>query len=268
MTDGAEVAEVANGVGPPLAQFVGLLGSLTSDFDVNEVLQQTFEHAHAAMPVSGVAVVLGDAAGRPGVVSMDQPNETLEVLQLDTDEGPCLECFRTGRPVVAPDLSEAPARWHQWSQGAISQGFRSAYSTPMVDRSRTVGALNLFAGQPHALRGEDLVIAQALAYLATLAVVTRRDGQLVDQLQRALDSRVVIEQAKGILSRHVDLDMNAAFQLLRRLARTTNIKLLTVAERVVDGSVSAEEMLAAFGRPDSRIDSRVADTGRAPADRD
>lgn len=233
----------------PLMDFVDLLESLTSDFDVNEVLQQIFEHARRAMPVVSVAVLLGDAAGRPGVVSMDERSDRLEMLQLDIDDGPCLECLHTGRAVSATDLTSAPTRWHRWSQMALARGYGSAYSTPLVDRSRRVGALNLFAKTPHALRADDLRTAQALAHLATLAVVTRRDGRLVDQLQRALDSRVVIEQAKGILSRHPDLEMDSAFELMRRVARTTNTKLTTVAARVVDGSIDAENVLSAFDRP-------------------
>lgn len=236
----------------PLAGVVDLLGTLTGDFDLDEYFQRVFEHARTRMPVSAVALVLGDSAGRPGVVSMDQASEDLEELQLDTNEGPCLDCFHTGKPVAAPDLAHAEPRWRDWTDAATARGYRSAYSTPLVSRSIPIGALNVFSDREDALDPGHLLLAQALADTTTIAIVTRRSGQLVDQLQQALDSRVVIEQAKGILAGHPDLDLDQAFDLLRRLARTTNSKLTLVAAKVVDGSVTAEAILAAFGRPPSR----------------
>ena len=235
-----------------LAGVAHLLGALTGDYDLDEYFQQVFEHARAHMPVTAVALVLGDSAGRPGVVSMDQASEDLEELQLDTNEGPCLDCFHTGKPVVAPDLAHAEPRWRAWTDAATARGYRSAYSTPLVSRSVPVGALNVFSDREGALDPAHLLLAQALADITTVAIVTRRSGQLVDQLQQALDSRVVIEQAKGILAGHPDLDLDQAFDLLRRLARTSNSKLTLVAAKVVDGSVTAEALLAAFGRPPAR----------------
>lgn len=235
-----------------LAGVADLLSTLTGDFDLDEFFQRVFEHAAARMPVTAVAVVLGDSAGRPGVVSMDQASEDLEELQLDTNEGPCLDCFHTGKPVTAPDLSHAEPRWAAWTDAATARGYRSAYSTPLVSRSVPIGALNVFSDRVDALEPVHLLLAQALADITTVAVVTRRSGQLVDQLQQALDSRVVIEQAKGILAGHPDLDLDQAFDLLRKLARTTNSKLTLVAAKVVDGSVTAEAVLAAFGRPPKR----------------
>lgn len=237
---------------PVLAGVVDLLAALTGDFDLDEFFQQVFELASARMPVTAVALVLGDSAGRPGVVSMDQASEDLEELQLDTNEGPCLDCFHTGRAVAAPDLAQADPRWRAWTDAATSRGYRSAYSTPLVSRSVPIGALNVFSDREGALDPGHLLLAQALADITTVAVVTRRSGQLVDQLQQALDSRVVIEQAKGILAGHPDLDLDQAFDLLRKLARTTNSKLTLVAAKVVDGSVTADAVIAAFGGPPAR----------------
>lgn len=236
----------------PLQGVVDLLGTLTGEFDLDEYFQQVFEHARASMPAAAVALVLGDSAGRPGVVSMDQASEDLEELQLDTNEGPCLDCFHTGKPVPAPDLANAEPRWRAWTDAAMARGYRSAYSTPLVSLGVPIGALNVFSDREDALDPGHLLLAQALADVTTIAIVTRRSGELVDQLQQALDSRVVLEQAKGILAGHPDLDLDQAFDLLRKLARTTNSKLTLVAAKVVDGSVTAEDLLAAFGRPAAR----------------
>ena len=232
---------------------VELLGTLTGEFDLDEFFQRVFESARTRMPVTAVALVLGDSAGRPGVVSMDQASEDLEELQLDTDEGPCLDCFHSGKPVAAADLAHADPRWRAWTDAATARGYRSAYSTPLVSRSVPIGALNVFSDHEDALDPAHLLLAQALADITAVAIVTQRSGQLVDQLQQALDSRVVIEQAKGILAGHPDLDLDQAFDLLRKLARTTNTKLTVVAARVVDGSVTAEAVLAAFGRPSAQV---------------
>ena len=225
---------------------VDLLGTLTDDFDLDEFFQRVFEHARRRLPVSAVALVLGNTAGRPGVVPIDHASDVLEGLQLDSDEGPCLDCLRTGKPVVTDDLADGDVRWRPWSDQALARGYRSAYSTPLLDRSGPIGAFNLFCDRTHALDATDLTLAQALAHLMTIAIGAHRSGKLVDQLQTALDSRVVIEQAKGALAGHRDLDVDTAFELMRRLARRTNTKLTTVAERVIDGSVDADTLMRAF----------------------
>lgn len=229
-----------------------LLAALTGNVDLDEYFQQVLEYARVRLPVTAVALVLGNRAGRPGVVPIDHASDVLEGLQLDTDEGPCLDCLRTGKPVVTDDLADSDERWRPWSDQAIDRGYRSAYSAPLIDRSEPIGAFNLFAGRTHALDGTDLHLVQALAHLMTVAIGTHRSGQLVGQLQTALDSRVVIEQAKGMLAGHRELDVDAAFDLMRRLARMTNTKLTTVAERVIDGSVDADTLLRAFDRPPRR----------------
>ncbi len=231
---------------------VELLGALTDDFDLDEYFQQVFEHARRRLPVSAVALVLGNTAGRPGVVPIDHASDVLEGLQLDTDEGPCLDSLRSGKPVLCDDLADSDVRWRPWSSQAIERGYRSAYSTPLVDSSGPIGAFNLFADRTHALDAADLVLAQALAHLMTIAIGAHRSDQLVGQLQTALDSRVVIEQAKGLLAAHRALDVDIAFELMRRLARMTNTKLTTVAARVIDGSVDADTLIRAFGPPTRR----------------
>jgi GAF domain-containing protein len=164
----------------------------------------------------------------------------LELFQLQNDQGPCLDCFRTGKPVAAPDLSAAGQIWPQFAAAAGQAGFGAVQALPMRLRMQVIGALNLFRAAPGDFTGEDVRVGQALADVATIGLrqerSTRRSDTLNEQLQGALNSRVVIEQAKGKLAERVGLDMDQAFTTLRVYARDRNLRLSELAQAFIDGT--------------------------------
>jgi GAF domain-containing protein len=174
------------------------------------------------------------------VAASTEQTRLLELLQLQTDQGPCPECFHTGRPVAVPDLSTATSRWPRFTAKARQIGFASVHALPMRLRTDVIGTLNLFHTEPGTLDEDTLRLAQALADVATIGLLQaraiRHRETLAEQLQTALNSRIVIEQAKGVIAERRDLDMDQSFTLLRSTARTNNRQLSDLARAVVDGS--------------------------------
>ena len=169
----------------------------------------------------------------------------VELFQLQSDEGPCRDCLHSGRPVSTPDLADEAARWPRFAPVASAAGFHAAHALlPLRLRGQVLGALNLFRTEPVALSRADLATAQAFADVATIALLQSRalhDSQLVaDQLQEALHSRIVIEQAKGILAQALGLEMEQAFARLRRYARNSGRRLAEIAQEVVDGTIALD----------------------------
>jgi GAF domain-containing protein len=219
--------------------FVELVHSLVDRFDVSDLLQVLCSRSMELLGASAVGLMVVDESGElRTVVSSSERVEYLELLQLQNQEGPCLDCFRSGGQVRAEDLGGFQERWPQFAPAALDAGFRSAYAVPMRLRGETIGGMNLFDSAPGAggLRVSDLPLAQALADVASIALVQSRVGhrqeELTRQLQTALDSRVVIEQAKGMIAGELDMDLQAAFELLRSNARRTNRRLSELAEEV------------------------------------
>jgi GAF domain-containing protein len=173
------------------------------------------------------------------VAASSEAARLLELFQLQSDQGPCLDCFRSGRPVTATDLS-ADQRWPRFAAAAGQAGFSAVQAVPMRLRDQVIGALNLFRAAPGTFDPENVRIGQALADVATIGLLhergMRRSDTLNEQLQAALNSRVVIEQAKGKLAERFGLDMHQAFSVLRDHARSRNLRLSDLARAFVDGT--------------------------------
>lgn len=227
-----------------VAAFVSLAGSLARSHDVNELLTQLAADCAHLLDVNAVGLLLADARGALHVVAASSERVAdLEAFQAQRAQGPCHTCYLEGQPVNVPDLAAAAARWPDFAAVAAHAGIVSVHAVPMRLQDNTVGALNLFGTTPGKLDEADLRLAQALADVATIALVQERaatDSTIVnEQLQRALDSRVVLEQAKGVLSYSGDLDMPAAYTALRTYARDHNIKLTELARALVNRAVPA-----------------------------
>jgi GAF domain-containing protein len=168
----------------------------------------------------------------------------VELFELQSQEGPCPDCYRTGETSLNPNLATENGRWPRFGPVAIEAGFRSVHALPMRLRGVVIGALNLFRTDEGLLDEADVVAAQALADLATIAIIQHRAAiqthLVVDQLNHALNSRVTIEQAKGIIAERAGLDMNAAFSWLRNHARSHNLLLVDVSQSVIDGTVTPD----------------------------
>jgi transcriptional regulator with GAF, ATPase, and Fis domain len=221
--------------------FVELADTMVADFDVIDFLHLLTDRSVALLAASAAGVMLADPRGelRLAAASSEQAG-LLELFQLQNDQGPCLECFRTGQPVTASDLTGPAQRWPRFAQAAAQAGFRTVEALPMRLRDQVIGALNLFRAEPGPLDPADLRIGQALADVATIGLLqernVRRRETVSEQLQGALNSRVVIEQAKGKLAERLGIDMDRAFKMLRDYARNSNQRLTDVARDFVDGA--------------------------------
>jgi GAF domain-containing protein len=175
------------------------------------------------------------------VASSSESIRTLELLQIQSDEGPCIDCCRSGRAIVNHSLDDSDQEWPRFTAMAVAQGFRSVHCLPMRLRGRTIGALNLFRTEQGPLSSDDVVVAQGLADVATIAIIQHRSTldalTLNDQLSHALNSRIIIEQAKGMVSQATSCSMDAAFNKLRAYARNNNARLTSIAESVVSGTL-------------------------------
>jgi GAF domain-containing protein len=194
--------------------------------------------------------MLVDPRGQLRVVaSSNEESDWTELMQIQADEGPCVESVRTGEPVTITDLDAAATRWPRFAAALAGRGtFRSVHALPLRLRGQAIGGLNLFHTRPGPLPEDDLRLGQALADIATIGILQERavrHGEIVtEQLQSALNSRVIIEQAKGVLAQYGHLTMETAFDRLRRYSRGHNLLLGDVARRVVTDRDFGRQVLA------------------------
>ncbi|MEY2591232.1 MAG: hypothetical protein QOJ67_3216, partial [Acidimicrobiaceae bacterium] len=202
---------------------VELADTLVDDFDVVELLTLLSDRCVDVLDVAAAGIMLMSPDGDLRVMaSSSEAMRVLEVFEEQSNEGPCPDCYRSGEPIVNQKL-EVGGRWPQFAPKAIEAGFQSVHALPMRLRRVTIGALNLFRVDEGEMRDADVIAAQAFADIATIAILQNRaaaHAQLVnEQLAQALNTRVVIEQAKGVVSERAGLDMEQAFSRLRRHAR-------------------------------------------------
>jgi GAF domain-containing protein len=221
--------------------FVELADNLVADFDLIDFLRLLTDRCVGLLGASAAGVLLADRDGELRVMAAsDERVRLLELFQLQNDEGPCLECFRTGVPVISTDLSLETERWPRFVVAAGRSGFGAVQTLPMRLRDDVVGALNLFRTAPGPFDPAATPLAQALADVATISLPQQRSAHrstvLNEQLQNALNSRVLIEQAKGKLAERQGVDMERAFTALRGYARAHNRRLSDVARAFIDDS--------------------------------
>ena len=222
--------------------FVQLADTLVDEFDVVDLLTMLAERCVEVLDVSAAGLMLAAAEGELRVVaSSNEVMRLVELFELQSQEGPCLDCYRTRQPVLNEHLGAPGGRWPRFETVALEAGFHSVHALPLRLRGEAIGALNLFRVDRADLAEADIVAGQALADAATIAILQHRavrEVQLVNaQLDHALGSRIVIEQAKGVLAERAGLDVEAAFARLREHARNHNLKLVDVARGVVDGTL-------------------------------
>src|SRR6478609_943653 len=220
--------------------FVELTDTMVADFDVIDFLHVLTGRSVELLDASAAGLLLADPRGELRVVAASsEAARLLELFQLQSDQGPCLDCFRSGRPVAAASLG-ADRRWPRFAAAAGQAGFSAVQALPMRLRDQVIGALNLFRDTPGAFDPASVRIGQALADVATIGLLhersMRRSDTLNEQLQTALNSRVVIEQAKGKLAERLGIDMTQAFSLLRSASRDRNLRLADLAQAFIDGT--------------------------------
>ena len=223
--------------------FVELADSMVDDFDVVDFLHRLVLRSRELLDCAEVGLLLADASGTLQVMaSSSERSDALEVLQTQNQEGPCFECYVRARAVFSEDLRADIGRWPSFAPAAVSKGFVSVQALPMRVRNQTIGGLNMFRAEPGRLDTEDMSLGQGIADIASIALLQERalseSNVLVAQLESALRSRVVIEQAKGMLAEQARIGLDEAFLRLRTHARTNNIRLADVAARVIDGQLA------------------------------
>jgi len=226
---------------------VDLADNLVDDFDVVDLLILLADRTVEALDVAAAGVMLADPSGVLQVVaSSSDTMRVLELFELQSHEGPCVDCHSTGEPVVNIDLTASNTRWPSFSSRAVAHGFQSVHAIPLRLRGRTIGALNMFRRDQGALESLDVAAAQALADIATIAIIQHQvavDAQTLNlQLSQALNSRITIEQAKGKISQAAGLDMDRAFRRLRNHARSHNVHLSRLAGDVANGTVLPNDL--------------------------
>jgi transcriptional regulator with GAF, ATPase, and Fis domain len=220
--------------------FVELTDIMVAGFDVIEFLHMLTDRSVQLLDVDAAGLLLADPRGELRVVAASsEAARLIELFQLQNDQGPCLDCYRSGQPVHAADLATETGHWPRFAPAAGQAGFTAVQALPMRLRDQVIGALNLFRASPGVFAPEDIRVGQALADVATISLLhergMRRSETLNEQLQTALNSRVVIEQAKGKLAERFGLDMDQSFNLLRNQARSRNLRLSDLAQDFIEG---------------------------------
>jgi hypothetical protein len=260
--------------------FVTLASSLANGYDVVDLLSGLVEDCAQLLDITSAGILLADGLGDLHVMAASSTaTRELEVFQSQRDEGPCRDCHRDGTPINVPDLRAEVDRWPQFVPAAVAAGFGAVHAVPMRARENILGALGLFSASVGPLPEDDLLLAQGLADVASVALIQDRAtidrAEVVDQLQHALNSRVVLEQAKGVVAHVGNLDMRQAFGALRRYSRDHNLRLSDVAASIVTRSLSPQVVLdhSVSGGPaqrqgnasageESHDRSRLDDTGQ------
>lgn len=218
--------------------FVEVADTLVADFDLIEFLHNVAGHAAELTGGTTVGLVLADEQGRlHHMGASDEDARLLELIQLQDSEGPCLDCYNSGEAIVNADLAAAADRWPSFAPQAVAEGYGSVHAFPMRLRDRVIGAVNVFGREPTALADQEIKVIQALADLATIALIQEqaisRAEVLNEQLQAALNSRVIIEQAKGAIAGTLGVSVDEAFNVLRGHARTARMPLTEFARELV-----------------------------------
>jgi len=221
-----------------LEVFVEATGTLVEDFDLVAFLHTLTGNAARVSGAAAVGLVLTDHQDRLRyMASSNEAGRMLELLHIQNDDGPGLDAITSGRPVVNADLGEAVLRWPIFAPAARAAGITSVHAFPMTLRSETIGALNIFGVESSHFDPDDVRLVQALTDVATIALLQERARHraelITEELEGALNSRIVIEQAKGALARSESISVSQAFDVMLTTSRVTGQKLADIARSVI-----------------------------------
>lgn len=217
---------------------VEFIGALTRQHTVESVLNSLADYCLRILPADGVGVLLLEEHQLTVATTNSEVGEAVESLEVELEEGPCVECVRVGHPVLVADLAAAADRYPRFVPRALDAGAHAIHALPMTGHGELVGSLNIVSLAPIEMSGTDLSTAQMLADIAVSYIFAVRlheeTSRLAGQLQNALDTRVLIEQAKGMLAERHDIPLGEAFDRLRRHARNQSTPVREIARQVVE----------------------------------
>ncbi len=226
--------------------FVELADTLVADFDLIEFLSMLADRCVELLGAAEVGLVLAGPRGLQVMASSSERMKLTELLEVQYEEGPCFECFRMGLPVLNQHLVSADGRWPRFAPKARQSGFQMVHAVPLRLRNEVIGAMNVFDTSLHEMTPTESNLLRAFADAATIGILQERTvkqhSDLSIQLQGALNSRIAVEQAKGIVAERLNVDMDAAFGLIRNYARNHGTLLSAVADALVRGSLGAAEL--------------------------
>jgi hypothetical protein len=243
VTDTARESRVLDAV-------VSLVDSLLDDFDVVDLLTELTERCAGLLDVAAAGLLLADPFEKLHLLAAtSEKARDLELFQLQADEGPCVECYTSGRPVSVADLAAAAPRWPRFVPSAVEAGFASVHAVPMRAAGSVLGALGLFGAHSGELTDADLLVGQSLAHIACVAILQEHApiaSAVMPRLRTALAARLVVEQAKGFVRERLDVSVEDAFTLLRRYARSHDDHLTDVSRRLITEPDRRPAILAAM----------------------
>jgi GAF domain-containing protein len=228
--------------------FVHLSDTLVEDYDVIEFLHFLSERCVELTDIDEVGVMIGALPGRlQAVAASTERSYLLELFEVQNEDGPCLDAFRGGITVTAEDLSDEPARWPIFTPRAIAAGFGSVHSVPMRLRNEVIGAVNLLCVEPGAMSSSDARLVRALSDIATVGILQQRtisEVEVVNSgLATALNSRVRIEQAKGVVAERAGTTVDEAFAMIRDHARSRQLRLTALCEDIVHRVIDVADVI-------------------------
>ncbi|HZJ06687.1 MAG TPA: GAF and ANTAR domain-containing protein [Nocardioidaceae bacterium] len=234
--------------------FVELADTMVDEFDVIDLLHTLAERTVSLLDADAAGIILSDQRGRLTVVAATSHEaELLELFEIQNAEGPCHDCFITGQTIVNVDLEAGPSPWPNFQVASQEAGYRSVHALPLRLRNQVIGAMNLFCAEPVTLSEDDVALGQALADVATIGLLqeraVRQKELLAEQLQTALNSRILIEQAKGALAERAGLDVDDAFRRMRAYSRRMRSPIGEVALAVIEGSLAIDVLQDAGEEP-------------------
>jgi transcriptional regulator with GAF, ATPase, and Fis domain len=231
---------------------VTLVDTLLDDYDVVDLLTQLTESCTQVLDVHAAGLLLADPLGELHLMAAtSEKARDLELFQLQAEEGPCLDCYTTGRPVSVADLRAAPHRWPRFTDAASQAGFASVHALPMRAGGTVLGAMGLFGSRTGEMNEADQLVGQTLTHIACVAILQERSpsaATILPHLHRALERRVLVEQAKGFLRERLDIPVETAFILLRQYGRVHGEHMSDVARRLIGQSAERPAILDAMRR--------------------
>jgi ANTAR domain/GAF domain len=234
--------------------FITLADTLVDSYDLIDFMQTLAERSVELLDVTAAGIMLADPDGKlRHIACSSEQMRLVELFELQLEEGPCFDAYNDHVPINCDSLHDAEARWPGFAPHAREGGFDAVSAVPMRLRADVIGALNLFSSRSAAMTHHDLALAQAMADIATIGILQERtihDSRAFSaQLEVALESRIVIEQAKGIVAEHDRVSVDEAFQRIRRFARHHNRLLSDTARQIITGDLPSQALTTASSQP-------------------